>query len=324
MFGRILPHATERFRPSVKWWHAPAGLSSYTFWYQFRYMFRYHVSTRRVGLRFVYPNRETFSHPPLALVTAEIRFTDAARLRQQQTKDEVTIALEDRFPFAEPLQRSEVNLNIGPGGAQPQILERVGVVLKNSTSTETLTVMSESLTYETTAYTSFENLLEAVTAACQSLDAAKVRPAVQRVGLRYIDEVRVSEVVTDAREWSAWINDRLVGALDIGPEGFPATGIQGVSTFDLGDGKGLNFRFAALNQGPIVVPQFLKRPAIASGPFFVLDIDGFHDFTGQDSTPLSAEVVCSSLSAVHVPCGTTFQRSITDQARTLFREGSSS
>jgi uncharacterized protein (TIGR04255 family) len=272
----------------------------------------------------VYPSREIFSNAPLALVTAEIRFTDAARLRQQQTKDEVTIALEERFPFAEPLQRAEVNLNIGPGGAQPQIHERVGVVLKNTSSTETLTVMSESLTYETTEYISFENLLEAVTAACESLHAAKVRPAMQRVGLRYIDEVRVSEPVTDARQWNTWINDRLVGALDIGPEGFPATGLQGVSTFDLGEGKGLNFRFAALNQGPIVVPQYLKRPAIASGPFFVLDIDGFHDFTGQDTTPLSAEVVRESLSAVHVPCGTTFQRSITDRARTLFRGGATS
>jgi uncharacterized protein (TIGR04255 family) len=267
----------------------------------------------------VYPNREIFSNAPLALVAAEIRFTDAARLRQQQTKDEVTIALEDRFPFAEPLQRAEVNLNLIPGGAQPQIHERLGVVLKNESSTETLTIMSESLTYETTAYTSFEKLVEAVIAACDALRAAKVRPAMQRVGLRYIDELRVPEPITDARQWNTWINDRLIGHLDIGPANFPATGTQSVSTYDLGEGRGLNFRFAALNQGPIVVPQFLKRPAIPSGPFFVLDLDGFHDFTSQQTAPLSAEVVRESLSSVHVPCGTAFQRSITDQARELFR-----
>src|SRR5699024_10868150 len=162
-------------------------------------------------------------------------------------KDEVTIALEGQFPFAEPLQRKEVNLALVPGGGQPQIQERLGVVLKNASSTETLTIMSESLTYETTAYTSFEELLEAVTAACDALDAAKVRPAMRRVGLRYIDEVRVPEQVTDVRQWSTWINDRLIGHLDIGPENFPATGTQGVSTYDLGDGKGLNVRFAALN-----------------------------------------------------------------------------
>jgi uncharacterized protein (TIGR04255 family) len=277
------------------------------------------LSRREKAYQIVYPNREIFPDAPLALVAAEIRFTDAARLRQQQTKDEVTIALEERFPFAEPLQRAEVNLNLVPSGGQPQIQERLGVVLKNTSSTETLTIMSESLTYETTAYTSFERLLEAVTDACNALDAAKVRPALQRVGLRYIDEVRVPEQVTDVRQWSKWINDRLIGHLEVGPQDVAATGTQGVSTYDLGEGRGLNFRFAALNQGPIVVPQFLKRPAIPSGHFFVLDFDGFQDFGGQDAVPLSAEVVRASLSSVHVPCGAAFQRSITDEARKLFR-----
>jgi uncharacterized protein (TIGR04255 family) len=271
-------------------------------------------------LPIVYPNREVFPNAPLALVAAEIRFTDAARLRQQQTKDEVTIALEERFPFAEPFQRADLSLTLG---GPPQIQERLGVVLKNASSTETLTIMSESLTYETTAYGSFEELLEAVVAACDALVAAKVRPAVQRVGLRYIDELRVPEPITDVRQWGKWINDRLIGHLTVGPEDFPATTTQSVSTYDLGDGKGLNFRFAALNQGPIVVPQFLNRPSIESGPFFVLDFDGFHDFSGQDAVPLSSAVVRETLSTVHVPCGTAFQRSITGEARTLFRGASS-
>lgn len=263
----------------------------------------------------MYPNREIFPFAPLALVAAEIRFTDAARLRQQQTKDEVTIALEERFPFAEPLQRAEVNLSFGSAGIQ----ELQGVVLKNASSTETLTIMSQSLTYETTAYSNFEDLLEAVTAACDALDAAKVRPAMQRIGLRYVDEVRVPEPVTDVRQWKRWIDGRLLAHLEIGPNDFPAVGSQGICTYDLGDGKGLNVRFAALNQGPIVVPQFLRRPAIPSGPFFVLDFDGFHDLAGKEAIPLSAQEVQDSLSAVHAPCGTAFQRSITDEARTLFR-----
>ncbi len=268
----------------------------------------------------VYPNREIFPRSPLALVTVEIRFTDAARLRQQQTKDEVTIALEDRFPFAEPLQQADVSLI---PGASPQIQQRVGVVLKNATSTETLTIMSESVTYETTTYTSFDELLEPVTAACDALAASKVKPALQRVGLRYIDEVRVPELITDVRQWSKWIDRQLVGQLMVGPEDHPVTMTQSASTFDLGDGRGLNFRSAALNGGPIVVPQFLKRPAIDSGPFFVLDFDGFQDLTRGQAVPLNSDVIREALSSVHVPCGNGFQRSITDDARQLFRGGQS-
>ncbi len=264
----------------------------------------------------MYPHREVFPEAPLALVAAEIRFTDAARLRQQQTKDEVAIALEGRFPFAEPLQQTGVNLI---PDTPPQIQQRIGMVLKNATSTEALTVMSESLTYETTAYTNFDDLLEAVTAACDALIAAKVRPAMRRVGLRYIDEVRVPEAITDVRQWSKWIDHRVIDQLAVGPDDFPATMTQSVSTYDLGGGKGLNVRYAALNQGPIVVPQFLRRPTIVSGPFFVLDFDGFHDFTDGQAISLSSALVRENLSAVHVPCGTAFQRSITDEARTLFR-----
>lgn len=271
----------------------------------------------------MYPNREVFRNAPLALVAAEIRFTDAARLRQQQTKDEVTIALEERFPFAEPLQRGELTLSLGPGGAHPQIQERLGVVLKNGDSTESLTIMSESLTYETTAYTDFDDLLESVSAACDALVAAQVRPALQRVGLRYVDEVRVPETVADCRQWRRWIDGRLIDQLDVGPDNYPVTTMQSVCTYDLGDGKGLDFRCAALNQGPIVVPQFLKRPPIQSGPFFVLDFDGFRDFTDQGAIPLSSHVVRETLSAVHVPCGTAFQQSITEEARVLFRRNPS-
>ncbi|MGB7982951.1 MAG: TIGR04255 family protein [Candidatus Nanopelagicales bacterium] len=265
----------------------------------------------------MFPNREVFANAPLALVAAEVRFTDAARLRQQQTKDEIAMALEDRFPYAEPLQQTNFNLPLG--GGPPQVQEQLGVVLKNASSTETLTIMSESLTYETTAYDNFEHLLEAVTGACSVLVEAKVRPALQRVGLRYIDEIRVSEDIVDMRQWKRWINERLVGQLDALPTEVPATRSQAMTTFDLGGGRGLNFRCTALDQGTIVVPQHLRRKPVESGPFFVLDFDGFHDFTTQDTVELSAEVVRDALSAVHVPCGTAFQNSITDEARELFR-----
>jgi|SRR5215211_1392350 len=265
----------------------------------------------------MYPHREVFSASPLALVAAEIRFTDAARLRQQETKDAVTIALEERFPFGEQLQQTDLNI-AGPA-AMPQIQQRIGVVLKNAASTETVTIMSESLTYETTAYATFDDLLEAITAACEALVAANVRPAMRRVGLRYIDEVRVPDPVTDVRDWGKWIDRRLIEHLDVGPDGVAATTTQGITTYDLGEGKGLNFRFAALNQGTVVVPQYLQRPAIESVPFFVLDFDGFHDFADKEATPLSSEVVANDLAAVHVPCGIAFQRSITDDARALFR-----
>lgn len=264
----------------------------------------------------MYPHREVFAASPLALVAAEIRFSDSARLRQQATLDEVTLAMEDRFPFAQPIAQADFDLT---PPAPPQIQQRLKVVLTSATRTETLTVMSDSLTYETTAYADFDDLLAAVTTACDALVAAKVRPALLRIGLRYIDEVRVPDPINNVRQWQTWIDHRLIAHLGVGPDGVVPTMTHGITTYDLGDGNGLNFRYAALNQGPIVTPEHLRRPVFEPGPFFVLDFDGYHVFAGAEATPLDSEVVSKSLTNVHAPCGTTFQRSITDDARALFR-----
>src|SRR3954468_20031357 len=98
----------------------------------------------------MYPNREVFAESPLALVAAEIRFSDSARLRRQETLDEITLALEGRFPFAQPITETNFDLN---AGMQPQVINKV--VLKTANNTESLTIMPGSVTYETTAYADF-------------------------------------------------------------------------------------------------------------------------------------------------------------------------
>ncbi|MDP4013489.1 MAG: TIGR04255 family protein [Candidatus Nanopelagicales bacterium] len=267
----------------------------------------------------MYPGREVFANTPLALVAAEVRFTDSARLRQQTTLDAIAIALEDRFPFARPSQQPQAGLRIAVGAASPPPPSD-RLVLTDETSTQSVSLTPTSLTYETTAYDEFPYLLGAVEKACQALVDAGVRPAISRIGLRYIDEVRVPVAITDARQWGEWISQRLVDSLSVGPEGSPAVTFQGVATYDLGDGKGLNFRFAALDQSPVVAPLVLHRPHPAGlGPFFVLDCDGYQNFDGQVAIPLEPGVVGRNLSAVHEPAGTAFQKSITDKARELFR-----
>jgi uncharacterized protein (TIGR04255 family) len=275
----------------------------------------------------MYANREVFPNSPLALVVAEVRFTDSPRLRRQETLDAVAIALEERFPFARQLTGVQFNIkNPGPGDSsqfQPPQIEQQHhqMVLTNTSSTESITVGSSSIIYETTAYSEFDDLRTGVTSACEALISANVQPALVRVGLRYIDEVRAPEPVTDVRAWGKWVDRSLVGPLAIGPDDVAVRNAQGLVTFDLGDGKGLNFQYSALNQGAVVEPMFLKRRRFEPGPFFVLDFDGFHDFSAEVAVPLDATVVADILSAVHAPAGAAFQRAITEDARTLFRGG---
>lgn len=263
----------------------------------------------------MYPNRETFKNAPLALVATEVRFSDLARLRQQETRDQIALALESRFPYAHPLEQLQVNLT--PAG--PQQVQVSGLVLRNEASTESVTFTPDAVTYETTAYSDFEHLLEAVLAACDALLQTGSKPALQRVGLRYVDEIRVPEPVVNVRSWQRWISPSLTGIADVAPEALTPMSSQGITSYDLGDGRGLNVRFAALNGLSVVAPQNLVRRDFPEGPFFVLDFDGFQNFGDGAATPLTRELVRTSLSAVHAPSGATFQRAITDEARQLFR-----
>lgn len=265
----------------------------------------------------MYPQRETFPHAPVVAVAAEARYTDAPRLRQKETLDAVAIALEGRFPFAEPL--SGVDIQAAGPGLPAQVQPRQGTLLRNGERTETLTVTATALIYETTVYTGFEALHAAMGVACQALVEANVAPELKRVGLRYIDEIRVPEAVTDARQWSSWIDSSLLGPMFITPDHVPSRGIQGTIGFDLGGRGGLAVQYATFAQGATNTPGHLRRPTPVAGPFFALDIDGFYEFGDDESVRLDPDVVTDILTKVHAPIGAAFQSCITDRARALFR-----
>lgn len=252
---------------------------------------------------------------PLALVAAEIRFSDAPRLRQQETLDAVSIAFDHRFPLSGPIGGMSL-VSAGPGAA-PQLAQRRGVVLRNADSTEALTATPTSLTYETTDYHGFAAVRDALAEGCRILTGLDVRPAIARIGLRYINEVRVPEAPAEIGGWSHWIAPALLAPLSVTADGAVSRGIQGATLFDLGSGL-LNARFAAFHDGATNVPGHLRRQPFTPGPFFGLDFDGFTEFGADPAVLLDAGVVTETLPALHGAAASVFQRSITDAARALF------
>ncbi len=265
----------------------------------------------------MYPSREVFPSSPLALVATEIRFTDSARLRQQATLDKIAIALDKLLPVQGHQQQADVQVVVG---GEHQIRTATGRLMRNRESTVAMTLFPDRLTYETTAYTEFDTFRADVLRCVHAVVDVGVAPAIQRIGLRYLDEIRLATPVPDPRDWGGWIDSRLVDQLNVGPADKSIRRAEGFVGYDLGEGRGLNFRFAALPSGAVVVPQTLVRPPFDNrDPFFVLDFDGYRDFKSPNATLLDANVVAITLDAVHGPAGATFQNAITDQARALFR-----
>lgn len=264
----------------------------------------------------MYPERETFAAPPVVLVTSEARFAEASD-RRQETLDAIAAAVRGRFPVAEPI--TAVGMESTGPDTPPRMVQRQALVMRDAEATEALTLTANSLIYETTAYRRFEDLSSAMALGCQALVGVGVIPALNRVGLRYINEIRVPEAVGDARAWSAWVEPGMVGPLAVVPGGVPVRGLQGAMAFDLGNGGGLNIAFGAVKQGTMINHRFLLRPPFDPGPYFALDLDGFVELGPDPAVVLDAAAVTSMLAAVHEQSGAAFQRAITDRSRTLFR-----
>lgn len=264
----------------------------------------------------MYPQHENFANPPLVLVTAEVRFTDAPRLRQQETLDAVSIAFDRRFPLSGPLGGVSL-VNAGQGSA-PQLAQRRGVMLRNPAGTEALTATPTSLSYETTDYQGFDTVSGVLVEACRTLTGLDVRPMLTRVGLRYINEIRVPDPPSDVRGWSRWVEPALLAPLSLGGERPAGRGIQGATTFDLERGS-LNARYASFAGGATNVPAHLRRRLFSPDPFFGLDFDGFAEFGTNPAVQLDASVVGEVMPSLHAAVAAAFQRSITDDARAVFR-----
>lgn len=245
-----------------------------------------------------------YPHAPLALVALEVRFPplaepyDSAGLRR---------ALKAKLPIPETATHETVTF----GGPAPLIERREFPRLMSRDRTTALVITDEALVLETTTYDGYEEhrklIEEAVTAAAQI-----VKPdGITRVGMRYIDEIRVPGVAEAPGDWSGWIVDGLLVPLapdlHVGTESFKPTSWQGTATYDVGPGAAVKLRYGP-QVGNAVPPQGSTRRKAAPDPglFFLLDSDGA--WTPEDEVPeFTPEAILVACDLVHEPLSALFK-----------------
>lgn len=264
----------------------------------------------------MYDGREIYDRAPLALVTAEVRYPYAPRLRQVDTLDRIQLALEDVLPVRKSEVRSTVE--ISEDGLGKTANARVYRYL-NREHTRSAVISPEAFTIETTTYREFPEFLDLMVRVAEAIEQEKAVPAVERIGIRYIDEVRVPEEIKDASQWAHWIAPSLLP--QINPDVGPLMASQGIAQYDLGDSSYLQFQYASVDGAPVIGNSPLRRLSLpANGSFFVLDFDCFWQCaTPEDSIEFSTGLLSSTIKRLHRPTGQMFQASITDSLRDLFR-----
>jgi uncharacterized protein (TIGR04255 family) len=265
-------------------------------------------------------------------VAAEIRHPEASPLTEKD-KQQLKRALAEELPLARPLTRPQgVFATIGPG-TLPQIQPTPAVTSPRYLSrdlTMSATFHTEAVVVETSGYSGFEAFLALIQRALTARLGVGALDGVERLGLRYIDEIRVPSV-GDSSSWSDWIHQGLLGPTQLAGELELSNDVwQGISTYSGKLDGGPNFDRMSLvlrygvGEGYAVSPDGdLRRKTPAPGPFFLIDIDSYWGPASTGVPMLDVDSVSRALEALHRPVRLLFETSITDRLRNevLRRDG---
>jgi len=217
---------------------------------------------------------EPLSNTPLALVVAQIQFPPVLSI---QTDDKALARfqdlLRDRYPYLSIGQ--QIGINIGPQGVEPQGPPAGRIYqFTDADRAWVVSLTVESVALEARSYTDYADFSDRVLRLIDTVKEVYRIQMRQRVGLRYINEIRHPDV-SAINDWTSLLRHELLGLVardDFGP--LIRSSLQELS-LDLPNGR-LTIRHGYLSQGTTVAPLPGDAPK-DEGPFYLLDFDAFDE-----------------------------------------------
>jgi uncharacterized protein (TIGR04255 family) len=249
---------------------------------------------------------------PIALVTMEIRHPATDPLNEA-SRGELKSLLAEPLPIER--QGQDVAWGMGPGGSPTPATERF-VRYVNRDNTLAASIKSQAVVVETTAYSNFDALLDVVMRVVDARSQHSPIVGVERIGLRYVVEVRVPAGGDDGIDWSNWVAEPLLGPHRSAPGGLTLTEWQGAAVFrEPQPGKSMIVRYGP-GMGQAVDPNYHLRRTLPAepGPFFLLDIDSF--WTPTASIPeYDVDATRATFQNLYAPAREVFDEMLTGQPR---------
>jgi uncharacterized protein (TIGR04255 family) len=219
----------------------------------------------------------TLPNAPLAIAALELRFPEQPQAVGPQARRLMRDILRPVLPLIENV--TENTIEFGLGAPTPQTSKRTFPKFVNRTRTSALVVNPSTMVLETTVYEGYEGFRALFEEAVTAVEAA-IRPdGILRVGIRYIDEIRVPSITALPGDWSGYIDRHFLATVD--PELLEQTGLtpelwQGFVRYSTGLDSALQVRYGPAN-GHAVNPAGPTRRVNAPppGPYFLLDSDSF-------------------------------------------------
>nr|WP_232070659.1 TIGR04255 family protein [Mycobacterium lacus] len=255
---------------------------------------------------------EVSPNAPVALVTMEIRHPATDSLTESASR-ELKQLLADRLPIER--QAQDVAWGMAPGGQPAPTADRF-VRYVNRDNTLAASLKTQAVVIETTAYSNFDALCDLVMHVVDARAQVSSIVGLERIGLRYILELRVPAGVDGRIEWSNWIDEQLLGPQRLTPGGLFLTEWQGAAVYrEPQPGKSLIVRYGP-GVGQALDPNYhLRRVTPAqTGPFFLLDIDSFWA-PGGSIPEYNRDALRTTFQDLYGPAQSVFQETITSRLK---------
>lgn len=212
-------------------------------------------------------SRVLFRKAPIVLALAQVRFPVLIKFSDPQYIDEFNQAIRGEYPRSERTVQVPLPLAAEPAQIPGSTLWRF------STEDErwSLVLVENALTLEVRGYSSIEEFASRFAVSLLALKECLQPNRQTRLGLRYINEIRIPGVATLA-DWAPYIRQEVLGFGTVATHLFGEAKIRSAREdveLALGDGT-LVVRHGVLT-GTTVEPREPDEPR--TGPFYLLDMD---------------------------------------------------
>lgn len=254
-------------------------------------------------------DREIYPNAPLRFVAFELRTPHVPQFGSLQGTTPLYDAMRDLVPVI----ASNPAVDVQPPMNAVALATGGAIRFLNRRRTLSISVAPTALIVENSDYERFEGFLEVVDRLLRAAAAAASIAGMQRIGLRYIDEVRVPGVA-DPEEWSPYIHRSLLAALDLDPQ-FHAHVTQGIAEFKVSEQHQAVMRFGALRNGVVDPRGPLRLKTEEQGPCFLIDLDSFWVAPPEELPEFSPDRVVEVCLTLRKPVRALFEAAITDRLR---------
>jgi uncharacterized protein (TIGR04255 family) len=254
-----------------------------------------------------------YTNAPLKYVVFVAELSPVSLLGDMSVLDRVHHELRRDLPVREDLTDAVVPR---PDGS---LTSASGARFVDGEQHRAVVVMPSRISVDTTKYSTFSEFLAFLGRVLDAVASVAPGRACRRLGLRYVDEIRLpSAEPGNVEQWRGWVDDALFPGVAFRERaGNARREIAGVVDDSSDDGFGVRFAWHTGNghavqpNGPLIVPDPSE-----SGPYLALDTDSYWMARpGTEVLGLGDPALLDRVRRLHEPVQDYFEMTLTDRLR---------